>query len=104
MVTAAALSTNTYVTLTGVDEVASRTELSVYPNPANATLNIRYTSNTEQSYQYALLNAIGEILITGTLSNATKQGPLTYTRFPRGIYLLQLRTEEETVGKMLLVE
>ncbi|MBC6605491.1 DUF4394 domain-containing protein [Hymenobacter sp. BT188] len=104
--------------ITGVSALISGTVLSsnrasakvsaqvdVYPNPATGEVSINMPASLlKQSVQATLLNALGQSVLSRTLSardGATQR--LSLTNVAKGMYMLQLSTPEGVVTKRLMV-
>lgn len=78
-------------------DVNSKSEISVYPNPTNANLNIKIEGEYEGNYELLLFNDIGQQLLQ---KSHIKQGLVTITdieifNLPRGSYFIQIASEQE---------
>ncbi|GAB2465307.1 hypothetical protein GCM10011375_34750 [Hymenobacter qilianensis] len=104
--------------ITGVSALISGTVLSsnkasakvsaqvdVYPNPATGEVSINMPASLlKQSVQATLVNALGQSVLSRTLSardGVTQR--LSLTNVAKGIYMLQLSTPEGVVTKRLMV-
>ena len=72
-------------------------DISIYPNPVTTTsgLNIKIANPSGSSYQYGLFDAVGKLLLTGTIP--VTQFPQTFfidmKRVASGVYFLRLTDE-----------
>lgn len=83
-------------TVVGVEENASNTWM-VYPNPANDVLTIAGQENAA----YEIMNASGQIVSTGAITNGMVQ--IGIQNLDKGIYFVRL-TGNDVVVKQLIVE
>ena len=80
----------------GVEE-NSLESLSIYPNPANSTLNI--SGNAE--FDYALYNGMGQIVAKG---NAIGNVQINVSDMSKGVYFLRITTGTEVRVEKVVVE
>ncbi len=74
-------------------------EISIYPNPANDFIIVN-TPETE-SLNYSMVSATGAVVSSGVLQNKK----MDVSRFPRGVYFLQLSEETgRSITKKLIVQ
>lgn len=78
-------SLKTPCTLTGIEE--NQIITSIYPNPVHDHLTIVTTDIPER---YELLNALGQIILNGTLSSNSGQFELNVSDLENGVYFLRL--------------
>jgi hypothetical protein len=81
-------STNCIVSTEDSEVVPS---LTLYPNPATKTLQIRWESDLE-SVQVVLLNSFGAIITTQHLGN---QASINIENLPRGLYFCRIRDDNQ---------
>ena len=82
------------------------TNLNVYPNPSRDIFNLRFTSEDVQNLDVRIINVIGEVVYTENLQQFvgeyTKQVDLsTYTK---GVYFLEITTDNEVINKKLMLQ
>ncbi|MEI6489161.1 MAG: PKD domain-containing protein [Bacteroidota bacterium] len=92
---------------TGIVNQSSITEsLDNYPNPFTETTNISYSINKNSSIDLSLFDLLGN-KIAGIENGAKANGTYTTTfdaaSVSAGIYLLQLKTENKTITKKLVI-
>jgi N-acetyl-anhydromuramyl-L-alanine amidase AmpD len=87
-------------------ENSSIENLSIYPNPSRYIFNITFTTEKKQKLKVRLVNVIGEQLITEDLEQFlgeyTKQIDLTTNA--KGIYLLEIETDDGVINKKLILQ
>jgi len=87
---------------TGISEINSDDVISVYPNPASDYVNIRIAN--AQAAKIAVLNILGEEMITQTVSPSSRNVSLAIDELPTGTYLIQLSTEKEITTSKFVKE
>jgi ATP-dependent exoDNAse (exonuclease V) beta subunit len=80
--------------------------LMVYPNPSRDIFNVTFTSEDAQDLKVRILNVIGEELISDELEQFigeyTKQIDLTNNA--KGIYFLEIETDDGVINKKLILQ
>ncbi|MGZ4098189.1 MAG: T9SS type A sorting domain-containing protein, partial [Bacteroidia bacterium] len=84
---------------TGMMNNVNLTELLVYPNPAQNNVTIDYKGT---SFGYLLYSNLGQ-LISEKKSNFNS-ATINVSEFAKGIYMLVIVRENETVRKKLIIE
>ncbi len=83
------------VTSVRVEESISSAMLTIYPNPVEAILNINTSDNREKLFQ--VFDTTGKLLITET--STTKQVSIEVSELPSGMYIVQIKSENEILQK-----
>lgn len=81
----------------GIDDVESRT-LSVFPNPVDQLLNVKYQEDGLISYR--LINEAGQIMLSGKELNAQ----INLKSFAEGLYFLELIYPREKASQSFFVK
>ena len=81
-------------------------KLAIYPNPTSGMFNISFTSETIQDLRVRVLNVIGEVIVSDELEQFvgeyTKQ--INLNENAKGIYLLEIETNDGVVNKKLVLQ
>jgi len=81
---------------------------SIYPNPFNSTTIIRYSLPEKSDVQFSLVNSLGQTvseLLHQTQSAGRYSIPLEATRFPSGVYFVQMRSNDQVrTAKIVLLK
>ncbi|MBO9583597.1 MAG: T9SS type A sorting domain-containing protein [Flavobacterium sp.] len=86
-------------TAADVEDVKIDGGLVVYPNPTNGILNLSLENNTKSDVR--LYNALGQQLLNTTFEGSTQQ--LDLNNFGRGIYLLQVISDDKVTTKKIIL-
>ena len=80
--------------------------LEIYPNPSRDVFNVSFTSETKQSIEVRVVNLIGEIIFMETLENFEGEytKSLNLSEYSKGVYLLELDTDNGIVNKKLILQ
>lgn len=84
---------------TGINEMSpDNFQFNVFPNPTFDQFSIRFANNISGNVRIALSNVIGETLFSQSLSSiiAKQQIQFDVSDFAAGIYLITIKTENET--------
>ena len=80
--------------------------LTIYPNPSRDIFNISFTSYTKQDLKVRIMNVIGEELINENLEQFigeyTKQ--INLSDNAKGIYFLEIETNDGVINKKLILQ
>jgi hypothetical protein len=80
--------------------------LTVYPNPANATVNIKYNLNQAQDVEIRIYNVTGERLWqyhTGLQQPGEKRISYDAKDLTSGVYYLHLQTQSLDVTEKVII-
>ncbi|MBW6483757.1 MAG: T9SS type A sorting domain-containing protein [Vicingaceae bacterium] len=83
----------------GVDEVENNSSISIFPNPTNGIFTI---SSTEEINEVEMFNALGKAVYSKKVTS--KNITINLTPFPKGIYLVQIKTNTNSVTKKIVYE
>jgi hypothetical protein len=71
-------------------------EFEIYPNPAGEKLYINWLSGINNTAAYSLYNVLGEKIMTGELSTATRTSVIDISSLPRGLYVIEISSSGKT--------
>lgn len=87
---------------TGIDETADSKEISVYPNPGSGSINVNPPAGVTAG-KIRILDMSGRTVGTYMLTGANIQN-IDVSQFNRGIYLVQLLSNETTWSKKIILK
>ena len=89
-----------------IDVGAAIANLDVYPNPSRDIFNVTFTSEEIQNLRVRILNVVGEVIISEDLDQFvgeyTKQ--INLKENAKGIYFLEIETNDGVVNKKLILQ
>lgn len=87
----------------GIAESSSMETVKLYPNPNNGIFTLELPEKPTENYELEVLNVTGNILSKQAI---TKSGAnqLSLKHLPKGIYLLKITSNRQTVIKKLVIE
>ncbi len=80
-------------------------QFNLWPNPANESVNLNFTSLVNQEVKYRLINFLGQVMLrdkTNARKGANTQ-KVDLSKIPEGSYLMEIRTEKEMYAKVIVV-
>jgi hypothetical protein len=101
---------DTLTTLSSIRITAGDTELGknlkIYPNPTRGLFNISFIAEKVDNFEITIVDAFGKLVSKEDkkdfIGEYTKQVDLS--DFPRGIYMLQIRTQDSFVSKRIVLQ
>nr|NQU90467.1 T9SS type A sorting domain-containing protein [Bacteroidota bacterium] len=89
---------------TGINEIGA-TSFNIYPNPNNGEFTLDLSSAGDKEYEVILINPLGmEILNKTFVVNGIYSEQINVSDLAEGIYYLQLRNNEGTIIKKLVIQ
>ncbi len=79
---------------TGLQDLASHSEVTVYPNPSNGIITVSSTNNTGKM-DISVINTLGQTVKTETGKNP-KEVTLDMTSLSRGVYYIKIQMNDGT--------
>ena len=94
------------VIVIGIEEIPSLTSLTLYPNPSEGEFTIEMELAQPLEMELELFNALGQVIHSESLGrvSGTYQKQLSLKALAKGIYSLQLTSEEGTTTRKLMIE
>ena len=79
--------------------------LDVYPNPSRDVFNVNFTSEDVQDLEVRVINVVGEVVYTENLEQFVGQytKAIDLATYTKGIYFLEITTNDGVVNKKLIV-
>jgi hypothetical protein len=92
----------------GINEAEKNTlsNLSIYPNPASKQLNLAFVAQNSSSVSISLTNVAGLKVYNETFSNhsETYNQTIDVSSFPKGMYFIDIRSENGNVIRKIVIE
>jgi regulation of enolase protein 1 (concanavalin A-like superfamily) len=76
--------------------------LKIYPNPASDRVHLDFSGTPEGDGAFCLLDVTGAVLCSGKLTRGS--GQVDISALEPGIYLFQVKLDEQTIIRKLLIE
>jgi hypothetical protein len=80
--------------------------LNIYPNPSRDIFNINFISDSKQSIEVRVLNLVGEIIYIENLEDFEGEYAHSFSlsEYSKGVYLLELDTDNGIISKKLILQ
>ncbi len=90
---------------TGIDALDFVKEINVYPNPANQLLTIDMITTKKGKLEINIINMMGQMVNTNTLSAVNGQAKLTtnVSHLPNGIYTIEIVVNNSKLHKRMVI-
>lgn len=86
-----------------VSEITDGFDVTVFPNPASEEFTIQFPKlNTTQSAELTIINAMGQLVSKTTISD--KNYTVNSSAWAKGIYLVHISFDHQTVTKRMVIE
>ena len=89
-----------------VEGGTSINNLDVYPNPSRDIFNLSFISENKQKIEVRILNLVGEIIFIENLENFEGEytNSFNLVEYSKGVYLLELDTDNGLINKKLILQ
>lgn len=95
-----------YVTVadyTRINEKAPAIEVTIFPNPSDGNVNIRYRTDGLKAERISLYNLTGNLIASQHVLGLN-QDMIQFTNLPSGMYLVKIETNKGIVTRKLVVK
>jgi hypothetical protein len=76
----------------GADSFELTDEISVYPNPATTELNVKFASGFTGSFNYTIVNSIGQV-VKSALVTSQDGLRIDTSGFSKGVYFIKINQD-----------
>jgi hypothetical protein len=89
----------------GLNEVATSSNLTIFPNPANETVNVSFEQNTNDLIQIELIDATGRVIAQNqSIEIGTNNVSFDVTNLSSGFYTVRLTNANGTENQKLMIQ
>lgn len=94
------------VGVSGIDDMFSDRTVKLYPNPANADLNLEVNLQKQAAVEVSVLNLLGQAVINYrfTMDQGINVNRMDLRNLENGLYIVRLQAGEDTFMKKLVIE
>ncbi|MBN2745904.1 MAG: lamin tail domain-containing protein [Bacteroidales bacterium] len=85
-----------------IEDPTNQSSFSVYPNPSNGLINIEFSISNLDG-QLSIYNTAGKLMESIEITNA-KGLQIDMTRFAKGVYYLQMQSQDNITVKKLIIQ
>jgi len=93
------ITTTDTINVAYIDCDTTENIISIYPNPA--TDNLTIVTNSNEEYRLDIINLIGQTIYTSYIN---KKAVINTSAFAKGVYILKLSSDKETVVRKFVKE
>jgi hypothetical protein len=87
-----------YYVFNNVKDENSLNYFSLYPNPANDKITVKYLLNKEVNAQLIISDVLGNIVYSESLKGSSGNIQIETSLFSKGVYVCQLVSENKTIS------
>jgi hypothetical protein len=90
----------------GINEQFGQNSVNIYPNPSNGMFSVGINSASNAAFQLRIIDLTGRTVfeLEGQFSSGDNKVNLNLGDLSKGIYMISIQKEEETVTKKLFVQ
>lgn len=89
----------------GLNEIAPSSNLTIFPNPANETVNVSFDQNTNDLIQIELIDATGRVIAQNqSIEIGTNNVSFDVTTLSSGFYTVRLTNTNGTENQKLMIQ
>ncbi len=89
----------------GLNEVATSSNLTIFPNPANETVNVSFEQNTNDLIQIELIDATGRVIAQNqSIEIGTNNVSFDVTNLSSGFYTVRLTNSNGSENQKLMIQ
>ncbi|SVD36868.1 uncharacterized protein METZ01_LOCUS389722, partial [marine metagenome] len=81
-------------------------DIQIFPNPSKNVFNVEFTSLVRQDLEVRIINSIGEIVYIDNINNHIGEysNSINLENHSKGVYLLELDTDNGMINKKLILQ
>ena len=80
------------------------TNISVYPNPSSGIFTLELNNIIEKNTILTIVNSVGKVILSEKLEIGERTKDINLSEFSKGIYFLEIETENRIINKKLIVK
>jgi hypothetical protein len=84
--------------------IANSAPISIYPNPARNEIRLLFNQETRGSIHIKLFNLQGELVASQIANNYSDTGLVVPWEGPRGVYIIQIHTNQHAYSRKILFQ
>ena len=90
----------------GIDALSAETAaVSIYPNPSNGLFTLNIETPAKENFNMTVRDAQGRTVFTENVTvNGTYRNDLDFTSFAKGVYYMQIQTENGSTVEKLIIQ
>lgn len=99
------LSNPIQITITsgvGIDELLSKANIAVYPNPTEGILNVKLNGYKSEVISIRIFNSKGQVVLSDEILKSSSEFNLTH--LPKGVYIVELQNGTKTSDTKIVLK
>lgn len=88
----------------GIDEFSKEQNISIFPNPTNNRINIKFESIPLGELHFSIYATDGKLIQNINLANPSKTTSISTSELSEGYYILHIQTEQGVLSKSFIVK
>lgn len=90
---------------TSIDENEVSATLNLFPNPSNGLVNLEYISGNQGNITISIINTLGAtVYTTNAVSNGSLNKSIDLSQLTKGIYFVNVASQNGTTTKKLIIQ
>ncbi len=86
----------------GIDELLSKANIAVYPNPTEGILNVKLNGYKSEVISIRIFNSKGQVVLTDEILKSSSEFNLT--DLPKGVYIVELQNGTKTSDSKIVLK
>jgi len=86
----------------GIDELLSKANIAIYPNPTEGILNVKLNGYKSEIVTIRIFNSNGQVVLTDEILKSSVEFNLTH--LPKGVYVVELQNGTKTSGTKIVLK
>jgi len=88
---------------TSTEEIFSN--FSIYPNPSSGLIYLDFDNSSNSFSQISIVNILGEEILTlNEISQSKNIKSIDFSSYPKGIYLIKIKTTDGIINRKVIIE
>jgi hypothetical protein len=86
----------------GIDELLSKANIAIYPNPTEGILNVKLNGYKSEIVTIRIFNSNGQVVLTDEILKSSVEFNLTH--LPKGVYIVELQNGTKTSDTKIVLK
>ncbi len=83
--------------------IQEKTEIEIYPNPSNGSINLRFSNLNESNVNIKVLNLLGEMVFENIYSYKVNNLTIDLSNLSKGVYFININTKSNQYTKKISI-
>ncbi|MCH8317877.1 MAG: T9SS type A sorting domain-containing protein [Bacteroidetes bacterium] len=90
--------------INGISDNILKNNFHIYPNPSNDILTIKFESMNNTGIEIKISDLQGRVIFIDTIEKYSDHFQLDISKYKKGIYFIQMKTDKENISKKIFIE